>query len=140
MNKSPLRSRYLKIAGSAACLLALLGMLGGHWVLLQSAAWARMIGQYARQGSLTTALVKTFDGKHPCGLCLTIQHGRQQEQAQNNKSLPCHSRDKAPDLLCHGQRAVIPLPLVTTSLSVPASPGCRTDFIETPPTPPPRAA
>jgi hypothetical protein len=139
MNKRPIKSRFFGTVGSAACLLAVLAMLGGHWAALQSFAWAHMLGQYARQGSLLSALVKTFDGKHPCDLCLTIQHGRQQEQSENKK-LPCASRDKTTEMLCEAWRAVAPLPPVARFLAVPFVPQWRPDFLETPPTPPPRAA
>jgi hypothetical protein len=38
-----MRSRLFQFAGLAAALVALFVMLGGHWALLQSVAWARML-------------------------------------------------------------------------------------------------
>lgn len=53
--------------------------LGFHWSLLQSAAWVGMIVNYSRQGSLTEAVSKTFDGQHPCPLCKLVSAGKKSE-------------------------------------------------------------
>ena len=57
-------------------LAAALGLSGGHWMLLQSVAWAGMIVEYSRHAPLQTALEETFDGKHPCPMCRMIESGR----------------------------------------------------------------
>jgi len=139
MNRHLNQSRLWRATGCAVCLLAILAMLGGHWMVLQSFAWARMIHEFSKQGSLRSAIVMTFDGKHPCNLCLTIQNGRQQEQAED-KNLPCTSQNKPFELLCEDRRAVVPLPPVAAAPAVPTVPRGHADFIESPPTPPPRAA
>jgi hypothetical protein len=54
--------------------------LGLHWVLLQSVAWVGMVVSYAEKAPLKEALVKTFDGKHPCALCKIVQKGAQSPQ------------------------------------------------------------
>jgi hypothetical protein len=54
--------------------------LGFHWGLLQSAAWVGMIVNYSRQGSLRDAVVKTFDGQHPCELCKFVSAGKKSEK------------------------------------------------------------
>lgn len=55
--------------------------LGLHWSLLQSVAWIGMIVNYSQGGAtLSEALVKTFDGKHPCCLCKQIAKGKQSEK------------------------------------------------------------
>jgi hypothetical protein len=116
-----------------------LATLGGHWVALQSFAWARMITQYAREGSLAGAITKTFDGRHPCAICLVIQHGRQQEQG-GQKNIPMVRLGEGPDLLCAPRPAPTPVPPTTAFFSVPFVPRWHADFLDTPPTPPPRAA
>ncbi len=63
-------------------LAAALGLSGGHWMLLQSVAWAGMIVEYSRHAPLQTALEETFDGKHPCPMCRMIESGRQSSQPQ----------------------------------------------------------
>jgi hypothetical protein len=65
------------------CLLpAILGMSDGHWALLQSVAWAKMIVQYSRSASIETAIEQTFDGQHPCAMCKMIQKAQQSERKQ----------------------------------------------------------
>lgn len=54
---------------------ALLFSIGGHWVVLQSAAWTGMLVKFALQESVASALTKTFDGQHPCSLCKVVEHG-----------------------------------------------------------------
>jgi hypothetical protein len=60
--------------------MALAGSLGLHWGLLQSVAWLGMVVSYSQEGPLGEAMVKTFDGNHPCGLCKQIARGRQSEK------------------------------------------------------------
>ncbi len=77
--------QLLKIVGVAACLRAVLATLGGDWFALQSVAWARMVVDYSRQGSVAKAIQSVFDGAHPCSVCLKIREGLQQEQKHENK-------------------------------------------------------
>ena len=66
--------------GTFFCALAILQILGGHWALLQTGAWAGMIVQYSQQAGIALGLAKTFDGDHPCPFCRVIKDGRKQEQ------------------------------------------------------------
>lgn len=61
-------------------LIAAVQILGGHWAVLQTVAWAKMIVDYAQRDSLGAAVVKTFDGRHPCGLCKVIEKGKGNDQ------------------------------------------------------------
>lgn len=61
-------------------LIAAVQILGGHWAVLQTVAWTKMLVEYAQQESLSVAVAKTFDGEHPCQLCHTVKEGRQEEQ------------------------------------------------------------
>jgi hypothetical protein len=61
--------------------VALTLSLGLHWAFLQSVAWAGMIVQYSKDDSVTSALSKTFDGKHACKLCRIVEAGRSAEKA-----------------------------------------------------------
>lgn len=60
-------------------IVALSAMIGGHWIFLQSVAWTSMLSQNLRTASLSEAIGKTFDGRHPCRLCKAIQAGKQSE-------------------------------------------------------------
>lgn len=63
-------------------LLVAVQLLGGHWIALQSAAWVGMVISYSQEDSLVDALEKTFDGKHPCELCMAVKKGHSEEQNQ----------------------------------------------------------
>ena len=128
MNKRPVRGRFFRTVGTTACLLAVLATLGGHWAALQSFAWARMIGQYARQESLASAISKTFDGRHPCALCLVVQQGRQQEQ-RTHKDLPFLKLGQPPDLLCDLRTTPVPPPPTEASQAVSFVPRWHNDFL-----------
>lgn len=60
--------------------LALAGSIGLHWAFLQSVAWVGMIATYSRSATLGEAVVKTFDGQHPCKLCKKIASGARSEK------------------------------------------------------------
>jgi hypothetical protein len=60
--------------------LALAGSIGLHWAFLQSVAWVGMIISYSHKASVTEALEKTFDGKHPCPLCKSISKSQKAEK------------------------------------------------------------
>ena len=59
---------------------ALACSIGLHWGFLQSVAWAGMVIHYSQDAPLKEALVKTFDGKHPCALCKEIAKGKASEK------------------------------------------------------------
>ena len=61
--------------------------MGGHWTVLQSAAWASMLANNLRACSLPEAVKRTFDGHHPCKLCCQIAAGKKSEK-QAELSLP----------------------------------------------------
>jgi hypothetical protein len=112
---------------------------GAHWFVAQSIAWARMFADYARRDPIAVALVETFDGRHPCKLCLQIRAARQQE-AQKSAKLPWLKPEKMPELFCNARPITVPPPP-----AIPAAvPVARADFfyyfIESPPRPPPRSA
>jgi hypothetical protein len=66
--------------GKIAVIAALVATMGTHWVLLQSVAWTAMFADNLHSVSFREALVKTFDGKHPCYLCKAIAKGKTSEQ------------------------------------------------------------
>jgi hypothetical protein len=69
----------------------ILVMTGGHWLILQSVAWAKMIIDYSRSSSIRIAVEQTFDGRHPCGMCKWIQKEKQSSKQPELK------RSSAPD-------------------------------------------
>jgi hypothetical protein len=66
--------------GHALLILALIGATGTHWALLQSVAWTTMLADNLRATSLSEAVRRTFDGKHPCNICEHVAAGRKAEK------------------------------------------------------------
>jgi hypothetical protein len=114
-------------------LIAAVQILGGHWAVLQSVAWARMLVNYAQRDSLTVAVAKTFDGAHPCELCQTVSKGRQQEKQQDAVT----SVMKVEAILA--STAQLPPRAETPVIYFSNTPYGRV-FAFAPPTPPPRPA
>ena len=65
--------KMIRLSRNLVLAVLLLVMTGGHWALLQSAAWAGMLASHLRTQSLHVAVSQTFDGQHPCCLCKAIQ-------------------------------------------------------------------
>ncbi len=76
--RSALMNRFTR--HFTALMLAL--TLGLHWTVLQSVAWMSMLVSYSTESSFGEAVVKTFDGKHPCQLCVAVDEGKQSEREQ----------------------------------------------------------
>ena len=70
--------------GIILILIASFQIAGGHWIVLQTVAWAGMMQNYSRIDGIERGMMKTFDGKHPCALCSKVKEGREYEQ----KKLP----------------------------------------------------
>ena len=123
----------LRKASRLVVILALLASIGGHWALLQSVAWTRMIIERTHADSFATAVQTTLDGAHPCDLCKRITEGKQNEQQPEKSPL-----NVKVDLLCERQSiAIAPTsePLIFQSVPTEGTPRA-----ECPPVPPPRAA
>ena len=68
-----------------ATVLVLTFSLGLHWAFLQTVAWTGMIASYSQDSSLSEAIFKTFDGAHPCKLCIAIEQGRAAEKKSDQE-------------------------------------------------------
>lgn len=114
-------------------ILALSLSLGVHWAMLQTAAWTGMLIGYTQTDDFFTALVKTFDGQHPCKLCLAIQKGKSSEK-KSDQQKPFGKTDGILPANHFALRGAAEYPLVL--------PLCRAfhDWSHPPPTPPPRTA
>jgi hypothetical protein len=65
--------------------VALASSIGLHWTFLQVVAWTGMVLTYSQEVPVTEAVVKTFDGKHPCSLCKEIAKGKHSEKETDYK-------------------------------------------------------
>ena len=123
----------LRKASRLIVVLALLASVGGHWALLQSVAWTRMIIERTQTESFATAVQTTLDGEHPCDMCKRITEGKQNER-QPEKS-PFNVKV---DLLC--ERRVIAITPPSEPMIFLSGPTGGTPRAERPPLPPPRLA
>src|SRR5947207_12000412 len=105
--------------------------LGGHWAILQSVAWVTMVAGYSQADPFKEALVKTFDGRHPCPICKFVAQGKKSEQKQETQKLLTKL-----DFLLAPTRVTIYPPSPAPLQSSPA--GSSDSRSETPPSPPPR--
>ena len=74
--------------GLVLCMIAGLQLLGCHWAILQTAAWVGMVVDYSKSEGVETGVTKTFDGKHPCQLCLSIAKNKEKEGKQTANDSP----------------------------------------------------
>ncbi|MDE1170681.1 MAG: hypothetical protein PW734_05650 [Verrucomicrobium sp.] len=70
----------LRRFGFTFAFLALFVLAGGHWAVLQSVAWARMVVEYSHEGGLERGVAQTFDGAHLCPLCMKVQQAKKAEE------------------------------------------------------------
>jgi hypothetical protein len=105
--------------------------LGGHWAILQSIAWVTMVAGYSQTAPLREALVKTFDGNHPCPICKFVSKGRKSDQKHETQKL----LTKLDFFLASSRISIFPPPVVWP----PSASRWLVDArAESPPTPPPR--
>lgn len=70
----------LRKLGLVLMVLAVLAASGTHWMVFQSIAWTTMLADNLQTTSLSQAIARTFDGKHPCCLCKEIAKSKQSEK------------------------------------------------------------
>ena len=123
----------LRKASRLIVILALLASVGGHWAVLQSVAWTRMIIERTHADSFATAVKTTLDGEHPCDMCKRITEGKQSEQQGEKVQVKVKL-----DMLCEVRLLAIVPP--SQPMNFPSSPTEGTPRAECPPVPPPRLA
>ena len=55
---------------------------------MQCVAWAGMLVSYSQKGTVAEAVEKTFDGQHPCPLCLAIREAEKQGAPLEPEQMP----------------------------------------------------
>jgi hypothetical protein len=130
----PARSAHgIRIARRCVVLLVCLS-LGMHWALLQGVAWTGMFLSNLNKVSVTEAVEKTFDGEHPCPLCLAVQEGQKKEK-DDSKPLTVKSVKKFEAVLVTKTKLVAPSAEIRSFLWLVSSFEGRS---ERPSMPPPR--
>ncbi|MCX7010237.1 MAG: hypothetical protein NTY53_23860 [Kiritimatiellaeota bacterium] len=112
---------------------ALLVLTDSHVILLQTVAWARMLVVYSQTVPLRTAWIQTFDGEHPCPLCLLIAKSRTPPQQQELQQLTNPETEWWLEIPLEDESA---LPYFQLREAVCLAPPTRSD---PPPVPPPRS-
>lgn len=111
---------------------ALVLLIGGQWTLLQSVAWIRMTIENSQTLPFKQALIKTFDGQHPCCLCKIVASAKKSEKKEQTDKPTTKL-----DLFCFSNSfkfAVIQYGPIHPVISH------WTARLDSPPTPPPLAA
>jgi hypothetical protein len=74
--------------GKIIAVVVLVFTLGLHWTAIQSIAWFSMILRYSQEAPFRDAVVRTFDGQHPCSLCRLVAQGRQSDHRTSERQFP----------------------------------------------------
>jgi hypothetical protein len=113
------------------CLIAAFQLIGGHWAVLQATAWVGMLVKYSESDGVEVGISKTFDGKHPCDLCLSIAKKKQTENKEGAQldAAKIYLLASTERWTLHAPRCSWSLTTTRVSLS-----GCS----KSPPVPPPR--
>jgi len=130
-------SVWLRASGCSLCLVAMVILNGGHWLALQSFAWGRMLVEFSKQDSILTAVSKTFDGRHPCALCLEVRAGLQRQRQADPRALSSGPERISELVWDISPIAVPPAPDLDVFISGRLS-RCYNSFVGSPPKPPPR--
>src|SRR5688572_28505190 len=64
---------------------ALVVSVGGHWGILQAFAWVGMAINFSQTDSVSTALVRTFNGKNPCKVSQLVSEGQTTESQSKSQ-------------------------------------------------------
>ncbi|MCB1224397.1 MAG: hypothetical protein KDK99_01180 [Verrucomicrobiales bacterium] len=73
---------------------ALVLSIGLHWAALQSVAWLGMMVNYTQQtGDLGAGLNMTFDGQHPCEMCLMLERAMEVDEDEPTSPPPASPDD-----------------------------------------------
>lgn len=116
--------------GKVLIVFSLVATLSAHWALLQTVAWTSMLADNLESCSFHDAVVRTFDGQHPCPLCKAIAAAKKSEQ-KNQATFGQQKLDFPPIEEC----LVLIGPPRT---EIPSLSSVSESILQKPPTPPPR--
>ena len=128
-----------RLFGCLVMSAALFLSAGGHWAMLQGVAWATMVHDFSRNGSLTQAVEKTFDGKHPCAMCKKIAKAKHSE-ASGEKAPVTVKMDKKAEVFVKAPGSELPMPVSRPFAYGPAPFVSMTELCFAPPVPVPISA
>jgi hypothetical protein len=97
-----------------------------------------MTMEFSHHGTLAAAIAKTFSGKYPCQWCVRAQQGMHHEQQQPKKT-PWLETERVPEALWEVRCLTAPPAPLAVMANQSLALASWSDFVEDPPTPPPRA-
>jgi hypothetical protein len=116
--------------------LALFLVAGGHWAMLQGIAWTSMVRDFSKSGTLSQAVSKTFNGKHPCAMCKKIASAKSHEE----KAPASLKVDKKSEVFVAASSSALPIPVARPYVYGPAPFVSMPERFFAPPVPVPIAA
>jgi hypothetical protein len=122
----------IQIVARFTAVLTLCFAFGLQWIALQSVAWTSMILQNTKQTSFCRAMMRTFDGAHPCSLCHVVNKGKASQEKRDLKLSP------KIDIVCVAS-SVRFMPRFE-SLEYPTISYLKPELGHSPPSPPPRTS
>lgn len=111
---------------------ALILLMGFNLAVLQTAAWAGMLATNLRRLSVSDAVARTFDGRHPCPLCKAIAAQQKSEKKSELSPSPLKM-----EYVSTAETSVLLFPAFVPPAPL-AAVGAKSLFPR-PPTPPPRS-
>jgi hypothetical protein len=121
----------LRRAARLSVLASFLVSIGMHTAVLQAVAWAKMTVDFARRDTISVSLEKTFDGRHPCPICVSLKASG---GTSSLAAAPAHS-----PLVFVSPSAVPLVARTAVSWAVPASSRSPLGLARAPAGPPPKA-
>ncbi len=113
--------------------------IGGHWGVLQVVAWAKMLQNYSAEKGLVAGFMETFDGEHPCPMCMQLKEAQSQEKKDTPSPLEKSvSSAKWLSALECASVFTLPQPEMTGAICAHPYHGPATQWQSQPAVPPPR--
>jgi hypothetical protein len=122
-------------------LMSCLHLCGGSLGFLQLMAWAGMAVTYTAESGVAEGLKETFDGEHPCPLCVAIAaaEGKESEPGEPGAPLPQSIERLAKQVIWLAEAGMPLMPEVVEGVVVlPEVLELSGRGVEMPPVPPPR--
>ena len=100
-------------------------------MLLQSVGWTGMMIKYSEQATFREAVAKTFDGKHPCGICKIVKRSQQADKQSDSQQI----KVKVDFFVQTSRQFLFPMPVFPPRLALLPD---HSLLRQSPPSPPPR--
>jgi hypothetical protein len=110
---------------------------GAHWMVLQVTAWTGMLVARAPQSGVVVAVETTFDGQHPCNLCVAVTEG-QKDERQKQPAAPALGKVVELKVVAF-ERCEAPVQIVSGEMEWSELSEFSPRRADVPPTPPPLA-